>query len=355
MFKYVTGDILDSSADCLVNTVNCEGYMGKGIAYQFKLRFPENNRDYVDACKSGRLRIGTIHTFKEASKIIINFPTKNKWREKSRIEYIHSGMKEVLRTIPELGIKSIAIPPLGCGNGGLQWAEVKPIIVEYLKLFSDTLEIFIYEPGQYYKPKSIAEPKKLTTAHLILMLFKSKLKKFNKLRLQKSAYFLNFYLGDNYFKFEQHKFGPYSHSIDIIIKDIKEFQDFYKIETADAFHLAKARLISESVEKKLKLFDQYIEATSNLVNMVSTDKELELLATICSVIEESNGLNEEEIVKGIKNWSIEKSKKFSDIEIKNSIQFLLNKNILTENLIGFYILTEPSYRANARNLVSTTP
>ena len=92
MFFYTTGDLLQSDAEALVNTVNCEGYMGKGIAYQFKLKFPNNNKDYVKACKNGTLRPGKLHVYKESEKIIINFPTKDKWREKSRMEYIEDGL-----------------------------------------------------------------------------------------------------------------------------------------------------------------------------------------------------------------------------------------------------------------------
>ena len=93
MFYYKTGDLLKNEAEALVNTVNCEGYMGKGIAYQFKLQFPDNNKDYIKACKNGKLQPGKLHFYKEHEKIIINFPTKNKWREKSKIEYIE---KEVI-------------------------------------------------------------------------------------------------------------------------------------------------------------------------------------------------------------------------------------------------------------------
>lgn len=84
MIEFVTGNIFDSGADCLINTVNCEGFMGKGIAYQFKMRFPQNNIDYVKACKSGKLKIGTIHYYKEDGVWIVNFPTKDKWRENLR-------------------------------------------------------------------------------------------------------------------------------------------------------------------------------------------------------------------------------------------------------------------------------
>ena len=133
MFFCVTGDLLQSSAEALVNTVNCEGYMGKGIAYQFKLKFPQNNIDYIKACKKGTLKPGQLHYYCENGKIIINFPTKDKWRNKSKIKYIEDGLDALILLIENLNIKSIAIPPLGSGNGGLIWLDVKRIISEKLE------------------------------------------------------------------------------------------------------------------------------------------------------------------------------------------------------------------------------
>lgn len=143
MLFYTTGDLLQSNAEALVNTVNCEGYMGKGIAYQFKLQFPDNNVDYVKACKNGQLKPGKLHYFRERGKIIINFPTKNKWREKSKIEYIETGLDELLVLISNLNIKSIAIPPLGSGNGGLIWTNVKEVIIDKLQAISEDVDIYI--------------------------------------------------------------------------------------------------------------------------------------------------------------------------------------------------------------------
>ena len=133
LIKYETGDMFASGAECLINTVNCEGYMGKGIAYQFKMKFPENNKSYVKACRNGSLRPGTLHVFVEDGITIINFPTKDRWREKSKLSYIETGLDEFLRVLPDLQVKSIAIPPLGCGNGGLQWPVVKRLIEEKLE------------------------------------------------------------------------------------------------------------------------------------------------------------------------------------------------------------------------------
>lgn len=337
VFKFITGDILDSEAYCLVNTVNCQGYMGKGIAYQFKLKYPENNRDYEKACKTGSLKIGTLHHFREGDKLIVNFPTKVNWRAKSKIDYIHAGLGELVRLVQDLNIESIAIPPLGCGNGGLNWNDVKPVIVEYFKAIIDHVDVVIYEPSNYYRPNSIKQPSKLTTAHLVLMLFKAKLSRFSKLRLHKSAYFLNIFMGDNYFRFEKHKYGPYAHSIDVLIKDIRQFQTYYKLSTDDAFTLAKTSLISHSVEKKLQSLSKHIDQASDFINSIPTDKELELLSSICILAQESTNTDEDQLIQGIKDWSEEKSKKFTDQEIKSGIDLLTEKGILVKDLLGYTI------------------
>ena len=140
MIRYTTGDMFEANVDALVNTVNCEGYMGKGIAYQFKLRFPQNNDSYKEACRRGEFGIGKILVNKEDGRLIINFPTKDKWRKKSKYEYIEEGMKELVRILPNLQISSIAIPPLGCGNGGLEWGNVKMIIEKHLIELENTIE-----------------------------------------------------------------------------------------------------------------------------------------------------------------------------------------------------------------------
>ena len=113
MFRFTTGDILKSDAYALINTVNCEGFMGKGLAYQFKLRYPEMNNEYIRKCKAHELTPGTLHCYKTDDKLIINFPTKDKWREKSKISFITSGLDALIKAINDYHIDSIAIPPLG--------------------------------------------------------------------------------------------------------------------------------------------------------------------------------------------------------------------------------------------------
>ncbi|GMT48870.1 MAG: Appr-1-p processing protein [bacterium] len=337
MFQLVTGNILESSAKCLVNTVNCEGYMGKGIAYQFKLRFPENNHDYMKSCKSGTLKIGTIHSFRESDKLIVNFPTKNKWREKTKIEYIHKGLSELVQFIPLHKVKSIAIPPLGCGNGGLNWSNVKPLIIQYLEPLLDTVDIQLYEPSKNFEAKSTLPPK-INFSHLVLMNIKVKLKKFGKLRLQKAAYFMNLFLEEKYFFFKSYKLGPYAYPIELLSKEIKQFQKYHNANTDEALEIGLKTLISQSVHHKMDSFKEAINQAAYFTNSISTDKELELLSSICFILESKEKcFSEENIVREIKSWSQEKADKFAEADILHSISYLLSKNIIEEDLMGYSV------------------
>jgi O-acetyl-ADP-ribose deacetylase (regulator of RNase III) len=149
MIQPATGDILQAPAEALVNTVNCVGVMGRGIALQFKTTFPENYKQYAKACKNQEVQPGRMFVTStgllEGPRFIINFPTKRHWRGRSRIEDIESGLVSLAQVITELNIKSIAVPPLGCGLGGLSWALVKSRIEETLAQL-DNVQILLYAP-----------------------------------------------------------------------------------------------------------------------------------------------------------------------------------------------------------------
>src|SRR5260370_2421441 len=134
MIYKAEGDLLSTDAEALVNTVNTVGVMGKGIALQFKLAFPDNYSAYEAACKHEEVQIGKMFVFHRENnpRIIINFPTKRHWKGKSKIEDIKSGLKALIKVVRKDNIKSIAVPPLRCGNGGLDWAEVRPWIEQAL-------------------------------------------------------------------------------------------------------------------------------------------------------------------------------------------------------------------------------
>jgi O-acetyl-ADP-ribose deacetylase (regulator of RNase III) len=132
MLEFKQGNLLEEDAQALVNAVNCVGVMGKGIALQFKQAYPENFRQYKKACDAKEVQPGRMFTVPTGElfnpKYIINFPTKRHWRSQSKLEDIQTGIKTLVAEVQQLGITSIAIPALGCGNGGLDWVEVKPLI-----------------------------------------------------------------------------------------------------------------------------------------------------------------------------------------------------------------------------------
>jgi len=150
MIEYVTGNLLEANVEALVNAVNTVGVMGKGIALQFKQAFPENFKAYKNAYRNNQLSTGKVLVLPTGHltnpKYILNFPTKRHWRSKSRLDDIKAGLVDLVRVIEENKIGSIAIPPLGCGNGGLDWKDVRPLIENVLTSLTD-VEVLIYEPN----------------------------------------------------------------------------------------------------------------------------------------------------------------------------------------------------------------
>ena len=133
MIQPTEGNLLKAPAEALVNIVNTEGVMGKGIALQFRQAYPGMFKAYVDACKRGQVQLGRMDVhdlggLAEGPRWIINFPTKGHWRASSRLVDIDAGLDDLIATVRRLGIRSIAVPPLGCGHGGLDWAQVRPRI-----------------------------------------------------------------------------------------------------------------------------------------------------------------------------------------------------------------------------------
>src|SRR2546422_6622783 len=149
MITYKTGDILAEDAEALVNTVNCVGFMGRGIALEFKRAWPENFTAYAAACRRHEVQPGRMFVFENRAltgpRYIINFPTKRHWRGKSRIEDIETGLSALVTEVRRRGIRSIAIPPLGAGLGGLNWADVRPRIERAMRELPD-VSVVVFEP-----------------------------------------------------------------------------------------------------------------------------------------------------------------------------------------------------------------
>jgi O-acetyl-ADP-ribose deacetylase (regulator of RNase III) len=160
MIRFATGNLLTANAEALVNSVNTVGIMGKGIALMFKETFPENFKLYEAACKRGDVKVGhmfvTERNLLGGPKWIINFPTKEHWRNPSKMTWIEDGLADLIRVIQDKNIHSIALPPLGSGNGGLDWQEVRSRIESAFANVTN-VEIIVYEPTSEYQ--NVANPR----------------------------------------------------------------------------------------------------------------------------------------------------------------------------------------------------
>jgi len=243
--KYKSGDMFDSSVEALVNTVNCVGVMGKGVALEFKRRWPANYRAYRKACDSKSLRPGKLLIVDNGGLIdnasprwLINFPTKDHWRSKSKIEYIESGLDELVREIRRLNIKSIAMPPLGCGNGGLDWNEVRQLIDAKLKPLTE-VEIEVYAPsGALESPEYVDVAERMTFGRALYLKSIEAMElrlggSVDRLSLQKIAYLLqalgvplNLEFGDNLY-------GPYSNVLKKAIIKLERWRYITRSSIAD--------------------------------------------------------------------------------------------------------------------------
>jgi O-acetyl-ADP-ribose deacetylase (regulator of RNase III) len=150
MINYTQGNLLEANAEALVNTVNTMGVMGKGIALMFKVRFPQNMREYVAACKSKQVQTGKMFITETHEPMgprwVVNFPTKQHWRNPSKLEWITTGLQDLKAFILANNVRSIAIPPLGAGNGGLDWSVVRKEIEKALRDLED-VNVLVYEPA----------------------------------------------------------------------------------------------------------------------------------------------------------------------------------------------------------------
>jgi O-acetyl-ADP-ribose deacetylase (regulator of RNase III) len=146
MIEFTSGDLLAADVEALVNTVNTAGVMGKGLALQFKRAYPTAFEAYRRACQAGEVRLGEMHVVDTGTRLIINFPTKGHWRAKSKLADVEAGLQDLARVLEQRTVKSVAVPPLGCGLGGLNWEDVRPRIEDSLSRLSDT-RVLVFEPA----------------------------------------------------------------------------------------------------------------------------------------------------------------------------------------------------------------
>ena len=225
-----SGDILKADAEAIVNTVNCVGIMGRGIALQFKKAFPANFRAYARACEEGEVQPGRMFVYDTGAftnpRYIINFPTKRHWKGKSRIEDIESGLIALAQEVRERGIKSIAIPPLGSGLGGLDWSEVRPRIETALRDLPD-LDMLIYQPNGAPEVVKSREVPKMTPGRAALVTLMHRYLQglmdpfVTLIEVQKLMYFMQEAGQPLRLTYVKHHYGPYAKNLSHVLNAVE--------------------------------------------------------------------------------------------------------------------------------------
>jgi O-acetyl-ADP-ribose deacetylase (regulator of RNase III) len=302
MIRYTTGNLLEADVDALVNTVNTEGVMGKGIALMFKERFPDNYKRYQAACKADEVRIGKMFATEvqelDGPKWVINFPTKRHWRPPSKLEWIVEGLQDLRNFLREKQIKSVAIPPLGAGNGGLVWASVREQIEHALGDLSE-IDVLVYEPTPKYQ--NVAKHTgvdKLTPARALIAEMVRRYwvlgMECSLLEVQKLAWFLERSL-ERYsasnpldLRFEANKYGPYADRLRHLLNGLdgsylhcdKRISDAGPLDVIWFDDSRKDYLAVYLKGEEVKRFLPALEHTAAIVDGFESPFGMELLATV---------------------------------------------------------------------------
>lgn len=339
MIYSMKGNLLEDTADVYVNTVNTVGVMGKGIALQFKQVFPEVFKQYAKDCKEGRVQIGKMHVISIEGltnpKYIINFPTKEHWRNPSKLSYIEEGLNDLVQVIQTLDIKSIAIPPLGCGNGGLDWSMVRPLIVEAFEKLP--IDVHLYEPAGAppLEQMIVRTPRpKMTEGRALLIGAMERYAgleyRMSMLEVQKIAYFLHEVGALPKLKYEKHLYGPYSENLNHVLQAMEgHFIRGYGDRTSGAeIHLLKGAkeeaeaFLNENLEAR-----NYLKQVSDLIFGFETPYDLELLSTVNWILKENKDKvnNSDFIIKSVQAWNSRKKRMFSASDIEQVRDYLVNE------------------------------
>jgi O-acetyl-ADP-ribose deacetylase (regulator of RNase III) len=338
MIRYTSGNLLDAEVDALVNTVNCVGVMGKGIALQFRQAWPENYEEYRRACEHEEVRPGRMFIYETGRlvkpRFIINFPSKKHWKGKSKIEDVASGLDALVQDIRGRGIRSIALPPLGCGNGGLDWGVVRNLIENKLRDLGD-VEVLVYEPAGAPPNREMKveteEPNMSRGRAALLAIFRKYLVpgyELTMLEIQKLAYFLQVAGEPLRLNFAKERFGPYAEQLHHVLQRIEgHFIRGYGDRSRDA----SVEVMPEAMDRgEAMLREQYPETleyadrVEQLIEGFETPFGLELLATVHwttkEVPEAASDLPT--AVRAIREWNPRKAEIFTPRHVELAWQRL---------------------------------
>jgi O-acetyl-ADP-ribose deacetylase (regulator of RNase III) len=346
MIEIRQGDILQADAEALVNTVNCVGIMGRGIALQFRKAFPENYRVYKTACDRKELHPGIMLVYDlnrlQNPRYVINFPTKRHWKGKSRIEDINTGLEALVAEIRKRNIRSIAVPPLGCGLGGLQWKAVRPVIEQAFQSLPD-LRVLLYEPTGAPAPQKMVKEKRvpnMTPGRAALLgLMRRYLAavmdpSISLLEIHKLMYFMQEAGEALKLNYRKATFGPYSENLRHVLSKIEGYfiQGFGDAEDRPEKQIELMPDASEWAEEFLQDHPETqtrCDRVSDLIAGFETPFGMELLASVHWVASREGAKTEAEVVQKLYEWN-ERKRMFKERHARIACEILRDKGWLAK-------------------------
>jgi O-acetyl-ADP-ribose deacetylase (regulator of RNase III) len=341
MIRFKTGNLFDSNAEALVNTVNCVGVMGRGVALQFKQAYPDNFKAYAAACERGQVQPGRMFVFDTgeltAPRWIINFPTKRHWRGKSRIEDIEAGLAALVSEVQRRGIRSIALPPLGAGLGGLDWNSVRPLIERAVAGLSD-VEIEVFEPhaqGMDAKVNRSTKVPNMTEGRAALVMLMRRYlaglldPTISLLEVHKLMYFLQAAGEPLRLRYVKALYGPYAENLRHVLREIEGHLVTGYADGGDAPD-KQLSLVPGAVEDAESFLaghhvtSERFDRVAELVNGFETAFGLELLSTVHWVMAESAPRSLEELEGAVYAWG-KRKRQFSPEQIRLAARQLADK------------------------------
>lgn len=346
MLELVRGDILKADAEALVNTVNCVGVMGRGIALQFRKAFPENFRIYKSACGKKKIHPGTMLVYDlnrfHNPKYVVNFPTKRHWKGKSKIEDIESGLIALVNEVRERNIHSIAIPPLGCGLGGLSWRQVRPMIEMVFAELPD-VRVLLYEPAGAPAAEAMVKAKtapKMTVGRAALLGLMNRYLRavmdpfVSLLEVHKLMYFMQESGEDLRLSFAKAVYGPYAQNLRHVLNAI---EGYYISGYADAEDRPEVQieLMPEAVEKAARFLEdhystrEHFDRVVDLIKGFETSFGMELLATVHWVATREYTQTIDQAIKQTYEWNARKQM-FQEAHIRTAWEVLEQKGWIAQ-------------------------
>lgn len=341
MIEFKSGDILREDAEALINTVNCVGIMGRGIALQFKKAFPENFKAYAVACKNAEVRPGRMFVYETGQltnpHYIINFPTKRHWRGKSRMEDIVAGLENLAETIRQYNIRSIAIPPLGSGLGGLEWPEVRQHIEALLEPLPD-VRVVVYEPEGAPATEKMAHNREVpimtagraALVELISRYLGGLLDPFvTLLEVHKLMYFMQEAGEPLQLRYKKGLYGPYAENLGHVLNAIEGYLVSGYADGGDAPD-KQLKLVPGAIEDAMIFLNQHTETrvrfnkVAELVEGFESPFGLELLSTVHWVMKNESVNSMDEVINHSYAWN-DRKRQFTHRQIALAVDVMSRK------------------------------